>query len=110
MKIEGFTHEYQFAEWLLVQNLMGEEARARCLDFIRWIFKTPDPEDDPEDHEPWEAEIEPRGVMGGTLALKRHHVEVEFDCEGYAEVTFWAEGAPDEMVQRYYQYRRENDL
>jgi hypothetical protein len=110
MRLDAFDDEYQFSYWLKTAGTgMGGEAHSRCLDFIRWIYKTPDPEEDPEDREPWVVEIRPNR-LGNVLILMRDEISVEFDCEGYAQLIFHSQGSPDEMVQRYYQYKKENDL
>lgn len=105
MKLADFASEYGFMNWLHAENIMGEEARSRCMDFIRWIFQTPDPEPDPADHRPWSADIK-----DGYLVMERDDVQLKFCCEGYAALTFHDQGSPDEMVQRYYAYKQENGL
>lgn len=105
MRIEEFASNYRVWDWLHAEGIFGEEAMARVMDFVNWIYATPDPEPDPEDHDSWGSD-----VKNGILILYRDLTRVEFDAEGYADVTFYGQGSPEEVIKRYYQYGQEKDL
>jgi hypothetical protein len=83
-------------EWELHEDLkqhchfLGEEARSRVMDTLREILKRPDAEE-------WDFAV---GIR--SLIVSHKNVEIYFDCEGYAKVTFLVVGCAWDVLGPYF--------
>lgn len=102
MKIKHHNSEWDVLDTLKRSHL-GEEARSRVMDFVRWVLKTPDPETDPRDHEEWELYFYNDPTGSRMPILTRETIGVRFDVEGYCTVEFHGQPHADELIEKYYE-------